>query len=301
MTMMNKLLENCRLCPRECGVDRYKKAGFCGEGSAVRIARAELHFWEEPCISGKNGSGTVFFSGCNLKCCFCQNYEISAENKGFELTQQQLADTFLMLKDRGAENINLFSPTHFVPQIIDALELCRDKLDIPVVYNCGGYEKPETLRLLKDHVDIFLPDLKYYSSEISLKYSRAENYFERCREALQVMTEIAGKPVFDDKGMMKSGVIVRHLILPTCRHDSIKLINWLGENFSPDMLLVSLMCQYTPVYKAKDFPEIDRRTTTFEYKSVMRELEKFGFDGFVQQKSSAQEKYIPEFYDKKYY
>ncbi|MGN0623545.1 MAG: radical SAM protein [Oscillospiraceae bacterium] len=301
MIIMNKLLENCRLCPRECGVDRYKKSGFCGETAAVRIARAELHYWEEPCISGKNGSGTVFFSGCNLKCCFCQNYEISAENKGFELTERQLADTFLMLKDRGAENINLVSPTHFVPQIINALELCRSELDIPVVYNCGGYEKPETVRLLKGYVDIFLPDLKYFSSEISLEYSRAEDYFERCRETLKVMTEIAGKPVFDENGMMKRGVVVRHLILPSCRHDSIKLMNWLGESFKPDELLVSLMCQYTPVYKAREHHEIDRRVTTFEYRSVMKELEKYGFDGFVQEKSSAQEKFIPEFFDKKYY
>ena len=298
---MNELLKKCTLCPRECSVNRYEKKGFCGEDYRIRIARAELHLWEEPCISGKNGSGTVFFSGCNLKCRFCQNFEISSENKGFELTEEQLAKTFLMLQKRGAENINLVNPTHFVPQIINSLDLCRDKLKIPVVYNCGGYEKKETLLLLKNYVDIFLPDLKYYSSENSNRYSGAADYFTHCSEALRIMTAITGKPQFDKNGMMKKGVIVRHLVLPSCRHDSIKLMNWLGESFAPDEIMVSLMCQYTPVYKAADFHEINRRTTAFEYKSAVKELQKFDFNGFMQEKSSASQEYIPEFFDKIYY
>lgn len=301
MIFENDILENCTLCPRECGVNRYKSKGFCGEGSNARIARAELHFWEEPCISGKNGSGTVFFSGCSLKCCFCQNYEISAENKGFSLTEKQLADTFLMLQEKGAKNINLVNPTHFVVQIVNALDLCKDKLKIPVVYNCGGYEKTETLQQLKDYVDIFLPDLKYYDSAISKKYSSADNYFDVASKAVKTMVQICGKPVFDDNNMLKKGVVVRHLVLPNCRHDSIKLMDWLGENFKNDEILVSLMSQYTPVYKAKNFSEINRRTSTFEYNSVCEALNKYGFDGFCQQRNSADKDFIPEFFDRLYY
>lgn len=284
-----------------CRVNRYSAKGFCGEGADVRIARAELHMWEEPCISGENGSGTVFFSGCNLKCCFCQNHEISAQNKGFKLTEKQLADTFLMLQKRGAENINIVTATHFVPQIIKALDICKESLNIPVVYNCGGYENIETIEMLRGYVDIFLPDLKYQSSEISAKYSAAGDYFEHASKALRKMVDIAGKPAFDSRGMMKSGVIVRHMILPSCRKDSIVLINWLSENFSPNELLVSLMCQYTPVYNAAKHKEINRRLTTFEYDTVADVLERSGFDGFMQEKSSAKEEYIPQFFDELYY
>ncbi len=298
---MNRLLENCRLCPRECGVNRYERSGYCKEGSAVRIARADLHLWEEPCISGKNGSGTVFFSGCTLKCCFCQNYEISAENKGFEVSLSQLAEIFLMLQSKGAENINLVNPTHFVPQIISALQLCGDKLEIPVVYNCGGYEKVETLELLESYVDIFLPDVKYYSRELSAKYSKASDYFEKCLQAVIKMREIAGKPKFDENGMMTKGVMVRHLVLPNCRHDSIKIMEMLGKTFQREDILISLMSQYTPVYKAFEYKEISRKTTTFEYNSVVSEIEKYGFEGYIQEKTSADSAFIPEFYDHLYF
>ena len=294
-------LTECRLCPRKCGVNRYKEKGFCGESATVRISRAELHFWEEPCISGKNGSGTVFFSGCPLKCCFCQNHEISAEGKGFEISIPELADTFLMLQDKGAENINLVTPTHFVPQILQALTLVEKELEIPVVYNCGGYENIETLEMLRGKVQIFLPDLKYFSGEISGRYSKAENYFETASKAIKKMTEITGKPVFDSDGMLKSGVIVRHLVLPGCRHDSIKLIEWLSENFEKDEIILSLMSQYTPVFKASEFRDLNRKTSTFEYNSVMSVVESSGFDGYFQQKSSAKDTYIPQFYNKKYY
>ena len=294
-------LLNCKLCPRECGVNRYEQKGFCGEKATVRIARAELHMWEEPCISGKNGSGTVFFSGCCLKCCFCQNYEISAEGKGFELTENELADTFLRLQNMGAENINLVTPTHFVPQICKTLDLCGNKLKIPVCYNCGGYEKISTLEMLGNRVKIFLPDLKYFDSTISRKYSSAADYYEYAIKAIKKMVEIAGKPQFDNRGLLKSGVIVRHLVLPNCRKDSIKLIEILAENFDKDEILLSIMSQYTPVYNAANFKELCRKTSTFEYSEVCRAVEKSGFDGYFQQKSSASGEFIPEFFNKKYY
>ncbi|MBQ9375450.1 MAG: radical SAM protein, partial [Ruminococcus sp.] len=229
MILDKKVLECCKLCPRECGVDRYNTTGFCKETADIKIARADLHFWEEPCISGENGSGTVFFSGCSLKCCFCQNYEISEQNKGFLLTTKQLADTFLMLQDKGANNINLVNPTHFAVQIKEAFELCGDRLKIPVVYNCGGYEKAEVIKEVAEFVDIFLPDLKYYDSSLSDSYSKAENYFEVCSGAIKEMVKAKGKPVFDKNGILQKGVVVRHLVLPNCRHDSIKLINWLSQ------------------------------------------------------------------------
>ncbi len=298
---MGDLLKRCTLCPRRCRVNRYEKTGFCGENSEIRIARADLHYWEEPCISGSKGSGTVIFSGCALKCCFCQNYEISAEGKGFTVTEKELADIFIMLQNKGVHNINLVNPTHFVPQILEALELAGDKLKIPVVYNSGGYENPETLEMLRGKVSIFLPDLKYCDSGLSKRFSHAADYFEKTSSAIKKMTEITGKPVFDENGIMQRGVIVRHLVLPNCRHDSAKLIEWLTNTFEKDEILVSVMSQFTPVYKAFDFKELSRRTSTFEYNYVADLLEKSGFDGFCQQKSSADECFIPQFYDKKYF
>lgn len=301
MILNDKFLERCNLCPRECNVNRYKSKGFCGETANVRIARAELHFWEEPCISGENGSGTVFFSGCSLRCCFCQNYEISAENKGFDVSIKHLSDIFLMLQDRGANNINLVNPTHFAVQVTEALDLCGDKLKIPVIYNCGGYEKTDVIEKLSDYIDVFLPDLKYYDSIVSKTYSNAEDYFERASESIKAMVKAKGKPVFDEKGLLKSGVMVRHLVLPNCRHDSIRLMHWLGENFKCDEILVSLMSQYTPVYKAKLFPKINRKTSTFEYNSVKQVLNSYGFEGYCQERNSAASDFIPKFYDEMYF
>lgn len=298
--MMNNCYKRCTLCPRECGADRYISTGFCGERAVTRIARAELHFWEEPCLSLKGGSGAVFFSGCDLRCGFCQNYPISSGHKGFELTERQLADTFLRLQDMGAENIDLVTPTHFVPGIIEALDLVKDKLTVPVIYNCGGYEKPETIELLRGYADIFLPDLKYYSSELSLKLSKAKDYFDYSSSSLKKMLEIAGKPVYDGDGRLKRGVIVRHLVLPGQRKDSLELVRWLRETFSPDEILVSLMSQFTPVYKANELG-LNRRVTTFEYNSVLKAVEEAGFDGFFQERSAASDEYIPEFYDHLYY
>lgn len=298
----NKLLKKCSLCPRKCGADRLSGGiGFCRAGAKAKIARADLHMWEEPCISGTNGSGTVFFSGCNLKCCFCQNYEISEGCKGFELTAEELADTFLMLQDRGAHNINLVTAAPYIPQILDALDIAGDRLCIPIVYNCGGYESLDALELLRGRVDIFLPDLKYYSSELSAEYSSAADYFERASRALVKMHELVGMPQFDENGMMKRGVIVRHLVLPNYRRDSAKLIGWLADNFAPQEILVSLMSQYVPMHKAAEIKALSRRTSTFEYNYICDMVEECGFDGFFQQRSSAEEKYVPEFYDEKYY
>ena len=294
-------LEKCLLCPRKCGVNRYQNRGFCGCGGEIRIARAALHMWEEPCISGNRGSGTVFFTGCNLKCCFCQNYEISAQNKGFDISVKELADIFLMLQEKGAHNINLVTPTPYVYQIAEALDLVKRQLNIPIVYNCGGYESIETLEFMSDKVDIFLPDLKYFDSQMSEKYSCAEDYFEKASAAIRKMADITGKPVFDENGMMKKGVIVRHLVLPNGRHDSEKTIKWLSENFEKDQILVSVMSQYTPVYKAAEHKEINRRTSTFEYNYAADLLEKCGFRCYFQERSSAQEEYIPEFFDHKYF
>lgn len=294
-------LEKCLLCPKKCCVNRYQNRGFCGCGGEIRIARAALHMWEEPCISGKRGSGTVFFTGCNLKCCFCQNYEISAQNKGFDISVKELADIFLMLQEKGAHNINLVTPTPYVYQIAEALDLVKRQLNIPIVYNCGGYESIETLEFMSDKVDIFLPDLKYFDSQMSEKYSCAEDYFEKASAAIRKMADITGKPVFDENGMMKKGVIVRHLVLPNGRHDSEKIIKWLSENFEKDQILVSVMSQYTPVYKAAEHKEINRRTSTFEYNYAADLLEKCGFRCYFQKRSSAQEEYIPEFFDHKYF
>lgn len=299
--MTSEIMRHCCLCPRKCGADRTKTVGFCGESDKVRIARADLHKWEEPCISGSCGAGTVFFSGCSLKCCFCQNYEISAQGKGFEISVEELAQTFLMLQQKGAHNIDLVSPTHFVPQICDALDMIKGELRIPVVYNCGGYELPETLELLGDRVSVFLPDLKFFDGELAQRCCLAGDYFENTMAAIEKMVSIAGKPQFDENGLITHGVIVRHLVLPNHRHDSIRLVNELAQRFKPSQLLISLMSQYVPLHKALEHSDLSRRTSTFEYNSVLKEIEKVGFDGYFQQRSSAEKEYIPTFFDKKNY
>lgn len=292
---MNDILKKCTLCPRECGADRETSHGFCGGGFLPRAAKAYLHMWEEPCISGTKGSGTVFFSGCSLKCCFCQNYRISAENFGREITVKRLSEIFLELQDKGAHNINLVSPTHYVPQIIAALDMCRDKLYIPVAYNCGGYEKAETIEMLRGYIDIFMPDMKYYSSELSEKYSAAPDYFEYASKAIAKMIEIAGEPVFDENGIMQSGVIIRHMVLPTHRRDSEEVLKKLYKLYGKDSFMLSLMSQYTPFYKSCEHKEINRRISTYEYEKVSQLAQELGINGFMQERSSAKEEYTPDF------
>ncbi len=282
----------CTLCPRKCGADRTVNVGFCGMSDKLKAARAGLHFWEEPCISGTNGSGTVFFSGCVMRCCYCQNYEISAQGKGKEISVSRLADIFLELQEQGAHNINLVSPTHFVPQIIEALDIAKGSLKIPVVYNTGGYERVETLKMLEGYIDIYLPDIKYFSDEAA-KLSQAPNYFETAMAAVGEMVRQTGKPSFDGE-LLKKGVIVRHMVLPYMYKDSVEVIRRVGECFGEDILF-SLMSQYTPFHKAKDDPRLGRRITTFEYRKALDAVTQAGLSGYMQQRSSAKEEYTPAF------
>ena len=291
--------EKCRLCPRNCGADRQKSNGFCKSGKLSSVARADLHMWEEPCISGSRGSGAVFFSGCSLRCVFCQNHEISHTPYGQVLSDDALARVFLYLRDKGAHNINLVNPTHFAKNIINALGMVKKELGIPVVWNSGGYEKSETIASLHGLVDIFLPDLKYVSPALSGKYSSAPDYFDYAKSALDEMFRLVGYPEFDGDGMMKKGVLVRHLVLPSNVEESKKVIDHLAQNYDTNKLYVSLMCQYFPTHKAFDFPEISRRLTTLEYQKVLKYAREKGIiNGFCQEKSSAKEEYVPQFFGK---
>lgn len=282
----------CKLCPRMCNADRSRAAGFCGMGETIKAARAGLHAWEEPCISGTRGSGAVFFSGCVMRCEYCQNYDISAGGFGMEITERRLAEIFLELQSQGAHNINLVNPTHFVPQIIKALDIAGQGLKIPVVYNTGGYERVETLKLLSGYVDIYLPDIKYFSDEAAA-LSHAPHYFETAMAAVKEMLRQTGKPVMQN-GLLKRGVVVRHMVLPYLYKDSVEVIKRVGERFGGEILF-SLMSQYTPFYKAKDNPRLNRRITTFEYRKALEAVIEAGLDGFMQEKSSAKEEYTPLF------
>ncbi len=274
-------------------------------GEAPVVSRAFLHMWEEPCISGKHGSGTVFFSGCSLKCIYCQNYEISHKGRGREVTVSELADIFLSLRDKGAHNINLVTPTHFVPAIRGALSLAREKetaselldrqpLDIPVVYNTNAYDSVLQLHSLEDMVDIYLPDLKYINPDLSKEYSRAPDYFEKASAAIMEMFRQKGAPEFDSEGMMQKGVIIRHLVLPGHTSETLRVLEWIAANLSKDAY-VSLMSQYTPCYLAKEHNIIGRRITRHEYDKVVNKFIKLGLNGFVQERESASEEFIPDF------
>jgi len=312
----------CDICPRNCGTDRSKSKGFCGMGETPVVARAFLHMWEEPCISGTRGSGTVFFSGCSLKCIYCQNYEISHKGRGREISVRELANIFLSLRDKGAHNINLVTPTHFAPAVREALRIAKcgsnetgqpgscfgqyegevdctaenlaKPLDIPVVYNTSGYESIHQLQSLEEHVDVYLPDLKYMSSEVSKKYSGAEDYFEKASAAVIEMYRQKGSPVFDDGGMIKKGVIIRHLVLPGHTTETIRVLEWISANISKDAY-VSLMSQYVPCHLACGHSRIGRRITSHEYDRVVDKFIRLGLNGYVQERESASEEYIPDF------
>ena len=291
------ILESCTICPRECCVDRTVRDGFCGAGKNAKIARAALHYWEEPCISGSHGSGTVFFGGCNLKCVYCQNFEISRGNFGKEVSVGRLSEIFLELQQQGAHNINLVSPTPYIPQICEAIDLVRSDMRIPFVYNTGGYEKTESLQRLKGYIDIYLTDIKYFSPELSAKYSGALDYFEKAFAAAKEMISQTGAPEFDGDGIMKSGVIIRHLVLPGCRRDSEKILEALAARFSANEFILSLMSQFTPNgQQLKDHPELNRKVTTFEYNSVVDAAIRLGLEqGYTQSRSSAKQEYTPPF------
>lgn len=294
---MNTMQRQCTLCPRKCHVDRAKTIGYCGEKSVVRVARASLHMWEEPCISGQNGSGTIFFSGCPLKCVFCQNRSIALGSKGKELTNVQLSELFLLLQEKGAENINLVTPTHFTPQIAEALSRAKAKnLTIPVVYNTSGYECVETLHMLDGLIDIYLPDMKYYGTQLSAKYSYAPDYFENASEALAEMVRQTGTIVFQED-LMKKGVIVRHMVMPGCTKDSRAVIKYLYETYG-DTIYMSIMNQYTPPKDLTKFPELGRRVTRREYEKVLDYAVCLGIENaFIQEGETAEESFIPDFDD----
>ena len=290
--------DSCTLCPRMCRADRIHSRGFCGAGSTVKIARAALHPWEEPCISGKNGSGTVFFSGCTLKCVFCQNHELSHENFGKEISVNRLAEIFLELQSKGAHNINLVTATQYLPSIKEALDLVRTDLHIPVVYNCGGYERSETLREFSDYIDIYLPDLKYYDNGLSEKYSSARDYFQTASKAIEEMIRLTGGLTWnsEDPTLLQKGVIIRHMVLPGAKNDSIRLLHWIKDALPEGQFMVSLMSQYTPFYKSHLYPEINRRITSYEYQKVLDAAIDLGLmHGYMQEKSSAKEEYTPPF------
>ena len=297
-----KEIVSCILCPRKCGADRTKRAGFCGETKELRVSRAALHMWEEPCISGKEGSGTVFFTGCTLRCVYCQNYHIANSEVGKVIDVSRLKEIFLELQEKKANNINLVTPTHFVPQIIEALDLAREEgLKLPVVYNTSGYERVETLRKLDGYVDVYLPDFKYLDAERAGRYSMAKDYPKVAKAAIKEMVrQTAGEhdnPQFDERGMMKKGVIVRHLLLPGCLLDAKKIVRYLYETYG-NHIYMSLMNQYTPLdtLDSEKYPELNRRVKKKEYEKLIDYAIKLGVENaFIQEGKTATESFIPAF------
>ena len=290
-------MKECRVCPRNCSADRLSdQKGFCRAGAEIILARAALHMWEEPCISGKEGSGAVFFSGCSLGCKFCQNGQISRGQTGKKVTADRLADIFLELQQQKANNINLVTAGHFLPQVAEAIEKSRNRgLQIPVVYNSSGYEKSEMLKLLEGLVDIYLPDFKYMDPELAEKYSYARDYPEVAREALKEMVRQTGTPEFDRRGIMKKGVIVRHLLLPGHVKDSRRVLEYLLSTYGKG-IYISLMNQYTPMPAMKDDPRLSRKVTDREYQRLIDYGIQLGLEnGFIQEGETAKESFIPEF------
>ncbi len=292
-----KVLDSCKLCPRNCGVNRLSgKRGFCGAGEKIRVARAALHYWEEPCISGDIGSGTVFFSYCTLKCVFCQNYNISQCSWGKEITIDRLSEIFIELQEKGALNINLVTPTHYVPQIIEAIKIAKIKgLNLPIIYNSSGYEKVETIRLLKGYIDVYLPDMKYFETKYSIKYSRAKDYFSYASEAINEMVNQVGEVKFDDNGIIQRGVIIRHLMLPGLLFDSKKIIDYIYNTYG-DKVYISIMNQYTPLEHVKEYPELNKPLNQKHYESLIDYALNLGVkNGFVQEEGTDKESFIPLF------
>ncbi len=295
-----KIMKECTLCPRNCRVDRLAgQTGYCGQTAQIRAARAALHYWEEPCICGPEGSGAVFFSGCVLKCVFCQNGQIARGKVGWEIETCRLAEIFLELQEQGANNINLVTPTQYVPQIAGALEAAKAKgLRIPIVYNTGSYEKVETLKWMEGLVDIYLPDLKYYSSELAARYSNAPDYFETAAAAIEEMVRQVGEPVMEgqeEEARMKRGVIVRHLLMPGCLEDSKAVIRYLHQTYG-NRIYLSIMNQYTPVADLEKYPELNRKVSRRSYEKLVNYALALGVEnGFIQEGDTAKESFIPGF------
>lgn len=292
-------MSNCNLCPRQCGADRENgKSGICGvSGKNILAARAALHFWEEPCISGERGSGTVFFSGCPLRCVYCQNCQIASTEVGMEISEERLKEIFLELQEKDAHNINLVTPTHYTPEIIRAIRNAKEQgLRLPIVYNCSGYEKVETLKMLKGIVNVYLTDFKYMEREAAVRYSKAPDYPEIARAALKEMMNQTGEAKFDENGIMQSGVIVRHLLLPGHVRNARAVVKYVYETYG-DQLYLSLMNQYTPLPQVKkEFPELDRRVTEREYQRLISYALEIGVENaFIQDGNTAKESFIPMF------
>lgn len=292
--------KNCTLCPRNCAVDRAAgERGICGQTSEVKVARAALHFWEEPCISGEEGSGTVFFSGCSLHCVFCQNEAIANGTVGKIITTERLAEIFMELQEKGANNINLVTPGHFAPQIKEALTIARERgLHLPIVYNTSSYESLETIKSLEGFVDVYLPDFKYMSRELSAKYSHAADYADVAKQVIAEMVRQTGNPVFeggDEDGLIKRGTIVRHLTLPGCLADSKEVVRYLHETYG-DQIYISIMSQFTPLANVRAYPELCRKVTEEEYEDLIDYAIALGLEqGFIQEGDVAEESFIPSF------
>ena len=288
------MFESCELCGFKCKVNRNESLGVCKCGVLPKLALVSKHMWEEPCISGSNGSGTIFFSGCNFSCIFCQNYKISQECYGKEITIERLSDIFLEQQHKGVHNINLVSPTPYVPIIIEALKIAKSKgLNIPIVYNTNGYDSVETIKMLEGYIDVYLPDLKYFDDNIALKYSKCKKYFKVASKAILEMYKQVGAPKFDEDGIIKKGIIVRHLILPGNIMQTKKILKWIKENLPKD-LYISIMAQYFPTYKANYDDVINRKISKREYELVLAMLDEFE-NGYIQDLGTHEEEYVPNF------
>ena len=286
--------EKCNLCGWNCGIDRNEKFGVCKCGTLPKVALASVHEWEEPCISGTRGSGTIFFSGCNFKCEFCQNYKISQEYLGKEISVNRLAEIFLEEQAKNVHNVNLVSPTPYVYQIIEAIDIARKNgFSIPIVYNTNSYENIETINLLDGYVDVYLPDLKYFSDEVAIKYSKIPNYFSIATKAIQKMLEQVGNPIFDDYGIIKKGVIIRHLVLPNHLTETKKIVEWVLKNFGEEVYL-SIMAQYFPTYNSKNYTEINRKLNRKEY-YLLEKIVQNVKNGYIQELGEHEEEYVPNF------
>ena len=291
-----KELEKCEICPHNCKVNRAQwQIGRCRCNDKIKIALVSTHEYEEPCISGKNGSGTVFFSNCNLNCIYCQNYEISQLGKGREITIEELADIFLKQQAKGVNNINLVTPTMYAYHIIEAIKIARKNgLNLPIIYNTNGYEKEETIKMLDGYIDIYLPDLKYFYNDIAKKYSKIENYFEIATKAIQEMYKQVGPPKLDENGIIKKGLIIRHLVLPNNIENSKQVLKWIKENID-NKVYVSIMAQYFPTYKAKTSNTLNRKLNFEEWQEIQNYIEELGFEnGYIQELGENEEEYVPK-------
>ncbi|WP_061996376.1 radical SAM protein [Clostridium sp. ATCC 25772] len=291
------ILRSCSLCPRNCGVDRTGgEIGFCSASDKIKVSKVSKHFWEEPCISGENGSGTVFFSNCNLKCVFCQNYKISTEGFGKEISIERLSSIFLEQQSRNVNNINLVTPTHYIPQIIEAIKLAKSKgLILPIVYNSNGYEDVNAIKMLNGYIDVYLPDLKYFSDKYAVKYSKAPHYFTVATNVIDEMFAQVGEPVFNENGLIKKGVIIRHLMLPGLLFDSKKIVDYVYKKYN-DKVFLSLMNQYTPFYNCSEYEELTKPLNPKHYESLIDYCVDLGYkNAFIQEEGTCKESFIPDF------